>query len=618
MESLKLAELRLRNFRCFQQETTITFEDLTALVGRNDAGKSTIMDALDIFFNDTAPDKHDASKTGQANDVGIIAIFTDLPDSIVLDQTEPTSLAAERILNQDGCLEIHKTYNGSLEKPKITRLELVAQHPTADGAADLLALNNRELRQRAQQREANTDNIDERVNAQLRKAIRDKIGELNTATVTLSLLDGNWQNVWKGIQAALPTFAIFRADRSSTDQDAEAQDPLNTAIKEAIKEKEYELNAIAAYIEQRVQQTANLTLQKIREMDPTLATTLSPQFQPLKWQGVFKASISGDQSIPINKRGSGVRRLILLNFFRAKAEQAAQVGNKDNTIYAIEEPETSQHPRNQRLLMTALQTLAGKDQVIITTHTPVLARVIPATALRFIDTDTAPQRTVHIGGQPATDQLIAKSLGVLPDHNVKLFIGVEGKYDIPFLKNLSRALIAAGEDVPDLEQLELDGTIIFTPFGGENLAMWSHRLGNLNRPEFHVYDRDTTPPAAAKYQAHIDEINARPPCEACATSKREAENYIHYEAINLALHDAGIPYTLTANYTDFDDVPTLLAAALNPLARQGDKWGDRRAKDFLCNNAAARMTAAMLTQVDPRGEVRGWFNRIKHLAALNP
>ena len=59
--------------------------------------------------------------------------------------------------------------------------------------------------------------------------------------------------------------------------------------------------------------------------------------------------------VPVNKRGSGARRLILLSFFRAQAERAA--GGKE-VIYAIEEPETSQHPDNQRALAEAL-ALAG-------------------------------------------------------------------------------------------------------------------------------------------------------------------------------------------------------------------------------------------------------------------
>jgi hypothetical protein len=53
-------------------------------------------------------------------------------------------------------------------------------------------------------------------------------------------------------------------------------------------------------------------------MDGDTANSLNlviPQSKYLKWQDVFKSvSISEDEIIPINKRGSRVRRLILLIF----------------------------------------------------------------------------------------------------------------------------------------------------------------------------------------------------------------------------------------------------------------------------------------------------------------
>lgn len=54
--------------------------------------------------------------------------------------------------------------------------------------------------------------------------------------------------------------------------------------------------------------------------------------------------IAGDEGIPVNKRGSGVRRLILLNFFRAKVDHRLEEKKNDcdtgSVIYVIEEPET--------------------------------------------------------------------------------------------------------------------------------------------------------------------------------------------------------------------------------------------------------------------------------------
>lgn len=584
---------------------------MTALIGRNDAGKSTIMEALDIFFNDGLPDKHDASKTGSATDLCVVAVFGDLPERLVLDQAELTSLEQEHLLNADGLLEIHKIFNGALEKPKMTALKAVALHPTAANVFDLITLNNAALKARAHDLGVDITAVDQRVNAQLRAAIREHVGELTLSVVDVPLIENNGASVWKGIQAQMPAFALFKSDRASTDQDPEAQDPLNAAIKEAVRQKEAELNAIAAHIEDEVKKIAVLTLKKLQEMDPTLASSLTPQFPTPKWANLFKASITGDGDIPINKRGSGVRRLILLNFFRARAEQMMRENKRPNTIYAVEEPETSQHPRNQRMLISALQELAGVDQVFITTHTPMLARALPATSLRFVHTGAGGRRIILSGGEDGTNDLISKSLGVLPDHNVKIFIGVEGKHDIPFLKNLSHVLIEAGHDVPDLAQLELDGELIFTPLGGSALALWCNRLAHLNRPEFHLYDRDNEPPVPAKYQQYIDEVNARPGCTAFTTNKRESENYIHHDAINAALAESGIAALITEPLNDFDDVPTLLSEKVNQIAPPSDRWGPNRAKEFLCNIAVNKMTIAMLDEIDPHGEVTGWFQAIQ-------
>lgn len=50
---MKLAKLRIQNFRLFSDET-ISFNDYTCLVGPNGAGKSTVLTALNIFFRETA------------------------------------------------------------------------------------------------------------------------------------------------------------------------------------------------------------------------------------------------------------------------------------------------------------------------------------------------------------------------------------------------------------------------------------------------------------------------------------------------------------------------------------------------------------------------------------
>ena len=43
---MKLKTVKIKNFRGFKDEIIIPFENLTAFIGKNDAGKSTILEAL--------------------------------------------------------------------------------------------------------------------------------------------------------------------------------------------------------------------------------------------------------------------------------------------------------------------------------------------------------------------------------------------------------------------------------------------------------------------------------------------------------------------------------------------------------------------------------------------
>ena len=540
---MRLARVRISNFRCYVEETTIDFDSLTVLVGRNDAGKSAIFDALAIFFGEANMDADDASKTGDKENVRIVCEFDELPEQLILDADYPTSLSNEYLLSQDGKLEIHKVYNGSLKTPKLKGVYACAHYPTVEGLNDLLSLKNQQLKARAKELGVDLKSVDERVNTSIRQRLWQSVKDLKLARVEIPLTDeqSNTKKIWEKLDTYLPSFALFKVDRVSTDQDEEAQDPLKAAVKEALKQKEADLQALTKYVEEEVGRLANQTVDKIREMDSTLAKELKPQFTS-NWNNIFKISLTGDEDIPVNKRGSGIRRLILLNFFRAKAEQAARDKGVSNLIYVIEEPETNQHPNNQKMLIRALTQLSETPgcQVIVSTHTPVLARLIPANYLRYISIEENGSRKVHQGD--SVYPLVTKSLGVLPDHDVKVFVGVEGGNDINFLIEMSKMFLANGIDILNLEQLEQEGKIIFFPVGGSNLALWTSRLVSLNRPEFYLFDREDEHPTPSRNQKIVDDINKRENCKAVLTNKKEIENYLHPLAIKSVIEKVEISF----------------------------------------------------------------------------
>lgn len=46
---MKIKSITIKNFRSYAAETTIHFDDFTAFVGRNDIGKSTVLEAFPLF-----------------------------------------------------------------------------------------------------------------------------------------------------------------------------------------------------------------------------------------------------------------------------------------------------------------------------------------------------------------------------------------------------------------------------------------------------------------------------------------------------------------------------------------------------------------------------------------
>lgn len=352
---------------------------------------------------------------------------------------------------------------------------------------------------------------------------------------------------------------------------------------------------------------ADRTVDKIKEMNPELARQLNPQIKNKNWDSLFTVSLTGEEQVPINKRGSGTRRLVLLNFFRAKAEEDS-TAKQSGIIYAIEEPETSQHPDHQVMLLKAFRDLVdqGSCQVIMTTHTPTLARKADINNIRFIE---------RIDGIPyiynkLDDEILKKvknSLGALPDHDIKCFIGVEGGHDIEYFKRISRILAKTESDISDLEKAENEGAVSFIPLGGSSLELWVNRLEGFGRPEFYITDRDNPPNQPAKYQVQVDEWNARG-ATAKITRKRELENYLHPDAISSVLHNY-VPLTRD----DFEDIPKLFSDLSHASESNINRANPSRAKKILNRECVDAMTPELLSEIDTHDEIRSWLREIKSI-----
>jgi predicted ATP-dependent endonuclease of OLD family len=403
---MKIKKLKLKNFRAYKDETVIEFGNLTAFVGKNDIGKSTILEALDIFFNENKGivkiDQNDVNKS--AKNVGdeeiiISVVFDDLPEKIIIDATNETTLKDEFLLNTEGLLEVIKKYpNGGKE-----RVFIKAMHPSNPNCSNLLLKKNNELKKIVS--DFNIDCNDKTKNAVIRKAIWDYFrDDLQLKETEIDTSKEDAKNIWEQLKNYMPLYSLFQSDRKNSDNDSEVQDPLKEAVKQILNDANLKIkfNEIASEVERKLREVSTRTLEKLREMNPEAANSLNPVIpaaESLKWIDVFKnVSISGDEDIPINKRGSGIRRLVLLNFFRAEAERRKEERNVPDIIYGIEEPETSQHPQHQRALIEAFKKLAQNDttQIILTTHSPAIVKLLEFEQLRLLKKENAKINVVAV------------------------------------------------------------------------------------------------------------------------------------------------------------------------------------------------------------------------------
>lgn len=602
---MKLKRLYLENFRSYKNLVSIDFENITTFIGKNDAGKSTILEALEIFFNSDIVkiDSSDANVFSDSKIVTIACDFTELPNELILDSGEKTSLKEEYLLIDEDTMRIKKTYDCSKSKPS-EDIYIVANHPTADGFKDLLSLKEKDLQKMVKERQLDCS---KKGNPIMRKALWKSADDLKISKVEIPLIKSkeDVKDIWSKIESYLPTYALFQSDRSSNDSDGEVQNPMKVAIQEAIGEVQKEIQEIQEKVREKATEIANQTRDALCDIDPSLANELTPTFATpavSKWNSLFSIAMDTDAGISLNKRGSGVRRMILVGFFKAEAERKAKKSNKKDIIYAIEEPETAQHPNNQKILINSFLKLSETPhcQIILTTHSPGLAQELPTDSIRFVNKDGESNAIVQNGTKAVIAEVV-KTLGILPnpEQNIKLVIHVEGPTDVTALKCFSRCL---REHYPNVINLSSDRRILLIPSGGSILKYWveAHYLENLHCPCIHIYDNDV-----ATYQKSIAKVNARNDGSwGVLTKKYEIENYLHQDAIKSA-YDVDVD-------TDEKNVPERFGKAYAKKNNLDNAMGANKSKHYL-EKAFDKMTYQLLMERDTEGEIKSWFDKMKEI-----
>jgi putative ATP-dependent endonuclease of the OLD family len=143
-------------------------------------------------------------------------------------------------------------------------------------------------------------------------------------------------------------------------------------------------------------------LEKIKEIEQTIQSYVRESFQtvsleieipPPELKSILStARILADDGVkgPLEMKGDGLRRAVVFSILRAYAELArtpAKGEERKNApergyLLLFEEPELFLHPDAQKILFDALGVFSKKNQVVVTTHSPIFLG--PDTTATFI------------------------------------------------------------------------------------------------------------------------------------------------------------------------------------------------------------------------------------------
>lgn len=421
---MRIHSISAKNYRPFKELKETTFGQLATIVGKNDAGKSSILRAIELFLDKkSTPEPEDFYDSAATADMIIEASFDDLPETIQIEEGVDTTLSEEKLLDQNKNLRIRKVFSRSGKNPQIFIVTMDIQDKYF---AELTKLKETELNKKCKDKDIDVEKSGRGItNKDKRSALRAAALETGNTVGHHEIELTTNDSLWKIISSLLPVFNLFESERKVDIFDTSFQREFRPIVDDTADHPDVARSKaeFTGTIEKALQTEVEQICVKLRKhTDAVTCLTAKPIFD---WNKAVTLQLDGtDQfgmSKPLERRGTGIRRLLMVAFFEHLAEKT--VLNKQNLIFGIEEPENGLHPGLQRDLASSLQQLAEQGrQIIITTHSPVFAGVSPIDDLVLIVREQAVAKAFQT---PNLDlDKVAKELGVEPSDQIVIPLSI--------------------------------------------------------------------------------------------------------------------------------------------------------------------------------------------------
>ena len=308
--NISLNSIHLKNFRGYI-DTVIDFDEhINVIIGKNDVGKSTVLEALEIFFNNEQVkiELEDRNlRCTQDEKIEIACCFSlDEDAKTVVDANVPVRMDQEYLLNEKGKLEILKVWDCSKKTigAKDVKTFIRANYPKVFDKpliCEKISELKKILKDCVSVEEHET--VDKTVASEIRKAIYAQMVSENTefCLTNIDTAQEGAKNIWTSLQQSLPLFFLFKSDRLNSDKDTEVQSPMKAVTKTVISEMQESIASIVSTVTKQVEEIGRETIEKLADLDPEIAKSLTPKVSVKPFDSVFSFELLSDEGVPLSK-----------------------------------------------------------------------------------------------------------------------------------------------------------------------------------------------------------------------------------------------------------------------------------------------------------------------------
>lgn len=411
---MKIKHLELRNFRGISH-AKIDIESFTTLIGPNNIGKSTILNAIHILLDNKKPKLEDwPNQSLDCGSLEIICIFDQLEDWEREKPAISNLLFNDQLIVRVLCVA---TDEGESYSWEYSVYYLKEMYPT-DGVNITAARRNETLNRilnelgigTANEYRSRMNDINEHIKIHYPDMITSKKGwhekkfanSLQQAVPHVMYVPASFK-IQDDLKATSSSpfsflfknklFPLVRDDESYTEYMSKANQ-LKEKLRKQTDEQGDSIEGLSEALEQ-----ISRTLNQILDFDSTVRLSINEiDIEPI----FMKAAtflINEEIETSLEYQGSGVQRALAFAILESNAEIESEVQGEHRSIVVLyEEPELYIHPHLMRRLKEALQkrSLSKRWQVVCSTHSPFLIDIADKPkSLKLLKRSGENQRIVH-------------------------------------------------------------------------------------------------------------------------------------------------------------------------------------------------------------------------------